>query len=246
MKKVLAFVAVLAMSTGALFAQKSSYIVERNGNQKKVASLRLMNDKGDLYVRMQAGGEEEMVPRVSLRYAVVARPDVIDQLGKLLEEKKYEQAIEVGSKVYQEYKFLGWGDYAASVKAEAYLAQGKVDAAKAAVAEARQAPGGNMDSVHHASILIQLHEKQYDQVEATLKQLMASKEEKTAIFVFNTRGDLRYAQGQKREAVLEYLKSLLLFEGKKYSKERDYARSRAVAVMNELNDPRAAKIRDMK
>ncbi len=245
MKKVLAIAVVLAMTTSAIFAQKNNYLVDRSGNQKKVASIRLMNDKGDLYVRMQAGGEEEMIPRVSIAYAVVAKPDVIDQLAKLLEEKKYEQIIEAAPKVYQQYKFLGWGDFAAAVQSEAHLAQGNVDAAKAAVAEARKAPGGNIESVYHANILIQLHEKQFDQVEATLKQLMA-KDDKYAVFVFNTRGDLRYAQGMKREAVLEYLKPLLLFEGKKYSKERDYARSRAVAIMNELKDPRASKVRDMK
>jgi len=68
-----------------------------------------------------------------------------------------------------------------------------------------------------------------------------------AAFAFNLRGQIREAQGQKKEAVLEYLKTVLLFEGKgKIRRDREMARLKAIALMKELNDPRAAKIEALK
>ena len=74
---------------------------------------------------------------------------------------------------------------------------------------------------------------------------MMSKDDNIAAKAFNMRGEALLAQGQKKQAVLEYLKTLLLFDKKKVQAERAYAKKQAVAIMKELKDPRVGKIEAM-
>ena len=60
----------------------------------------------------------------------------------------------------------------------------------------------------------------------------------TAAFAFNVRGQILNGQGKKKEAVLEYLKTLVLFKPGIAPRERQNARQQVVALLKEMNDAR--------
>ena len=111
--------------------------------------------------------------------------------------------------------------------------------------QAKRTPGPNRDDVIETEIKCLIKAQKYDKTEELLKNLMMSKDDTIAAKAFNMRGEALLAQGQKKQAVLEYLKTLLLFDKKKAQAERAYAKKQAVAIMKELKDPRVSKIEAM-
>ena len=63
---------------------------------------------------------------------------------------------------------------------------------------------------------------------------------KVACFVFNTRGKLLAAQGKKKEALLQYLKTVLIFDKSVGSVRKDAYRE-VVALLKEMKDQRARR-----
>ena len=53
-------------------------------------------------------------------------------------------------------------------------------------------------------------------------------------------------EGKKKEAVLEYLKTLLLFKPGTATEFRDEARTKAVALLKSMNDGRYQRFETMK
>ncbi|MBR6076163.1 MAG: hypothetical protein IKP87_12740, partial [Victivallales bacterium] len=181
------------------------------------------------------------------KIAVIPKPKEIADLEKLANDEKYEELITAAPAVFDAYKYLGWADAVAALQCEAYLATGKPEKANETYQLALKFPRENNLRLQRVQLLDLVGRKQYDAAEAEAKKLILSKDDALAAFAFNLRGQIREAQGQKKEAVLEYLKTVLLFEGKgKIRRDREMARQKAVALMKELNDPRAAKIEALK
>ena len=241
---ILAVFAAVFAATPLLAQKQQCYVVENNGAQTKALSIKA-DANGTLEIVIKKDTPPVKRPRGQYRYAVIPRPPQVERYVKLFEDRNYGDMLKAAPGLYTATRYVGWGDLIAAYQSEALLDQGKVEEARQALKQAQAAPGANKDAVLHANVRLLVHDKKFADVENLLKQLMTSKEDKTAAFAFNTRGQVLAAQGQKREAVLEYLKTLLLFDGKKTRAERAEAKRQAVALMTELKDPRVSKIKEM-
>ncbi len=243
MKKTL-LVVMIAFAALSTYAQKC-YVVKADGSQQKAIDIKVKNANGDLNVLVKQGQQPILFSKNMYRYAVVPKPPQVEQLGAALLADRYDDVINASKSLYEAYKFLGWGDYIASCQAQAYLGKNNLDEANKALALAKRTPGPNRDDLIETEIKCLIKAQKYDKTEELLKNLMMSKDDNIAAKAFNMRGEALLAQGQKKQAVLEYLKTLLLFDKKKVQAERAYAKKQAVAIMKELKDPRVGKIEAM-
>ena len=243
MKKIL-LIAMMVFAAASAFAQKC-YIVKADGSQQKAIDIKVKNANGDLNVLVKQGQQPILFSKNMYRYAVVPKPQQVEQLGNALLANKYDEVLAASKQVFEAYKFLGWGDYVACCQAQAYLGKNDLEEANKALALAKRTPGPNKDDLIATEIKCLIKAGKYDKTEELLKNLMMSKDDNTAAVAFNMRGEAYLAQGQKKQAVLEYLKTLLLFDKKKCAAERAYAKKQAVGIMKELKDPRVSKIEAM-
>ncbi|MBR4673598.1 MAG: tetratricopeptide repeat protein [Victivallales bacterium] len=243
MKKTL-LVVLIAFAALSTYAQKC-YIVKADGSQQKAIDIKVKNANGDLNVLVKQGQQPILFSKNMYRYAVVPKPQQVEQLGNALLANKYDDVLAAAKQLFEAYKFLGWGDYIACCQAQAYLGKNNLDEANKALALAKRTPGPNKDDLIATEIKCLIKAGKYDKTDELLKNLMMSKDDTTAAIAFNMRGEAYLAQGQKKQAVLEYLKTLLLFDKKKAQAERAYAKKQAVAIMKELKDPRVSKIEAM-
>lgn len=229
-----------------LFAQKQDcYVITAAGQRQKAVSIQA-DAQGNLTVSID-GKMKVPFKAGSYKIAVIPKPKEVTDLEKLANEEKYEELITAAPAVFDAYKYLGWADAIAALQCEAYLATDKPAKANETYQLALKFPRENNVKLQRIRLLDLVGKKQYDVVEQEAQKLILSKDDSLAAFAFNIRGQIREAQGQKKEAVLEYLKTVLLFEGKgRLKRDRETARQRAIALMKELKDPRVAKIEAIK
>lgn len=243
MKKLLtaAILAGLLLPT-ALWAQsRDCYVYKTDGSRQKGQKIEVSNAQGDIVLHID-GRLKVPFKRNAYRYVTTPRPRELDQLDQLMEQEKYQEVVKNAPALFEAYKFLGWGDYLISVECEARIALKQIDEAKKLLSRANAFAGANTDMLYRAQLLLMIEDKQYDKTEEILNRMITSRRDKDAAFAFNMRGQLCLAKGQKKQAVLEYLKTLLVFDNKKAPKERAEAKKQAVAIMKELKDPRVGKI----
>lgn len=247
MKKILLSFCMALLSAATVYAQKNCYVVKADGSTQKAETIKVKNAEGDIEVIVEKNIPPINFTRRQYRYAFIPKPKNVEQLEQLLMDKKYQEVIKYAPQLFNNVKFIGWGDFVASCECEAHIALKNPAEAKKSLAKAKSATGGNQSAVLKAEIQCLIADGQFQKVEAYLKQLMTSKDDNTAAFAFNMKAKVYYAQGQKKLAVNEYLKTLLLFEpkNKKTVNDRQLAKQEAVAIMRELKDPRAAKIEAM-
>jgi hypothetical protein len=72
--------------------------------------------------------------------------------------------------------------------------------------------------------------------------MFANSDPKTAAYAFNTSAAMLAAQGKKREAILDYMKTLLLCDPREVPEAREVARKEVKALLHDLKDPREKEI----
>lgn len=241
-KSILIAILMGLVGVGLVQAQQQNcYLVKPDGSRQKAVAIQVANQQGDLMINVDGRGAVN-IKRGTYRYAMIPKPQEVQQLEQLFDEEKYQDVVKNAPAVFEAYKFLGWGDVIGGLEAESQLALKKTDDARKVLAKAVPFVAERPDALMRANLLIMLENKEYDKIDAELNKLVLSKEDAYAAFAFNMRGQIYALQGQKKQAVLEYLKTMLLFDGRKLRKERAEAKKQAVAIMKELNDPRVSKI----
>lgn len=226
----------------AAVAQKGDcFVYKTDGTRQKGEKIEVTSEQGDITLHVDSRLKLPF-KRNEYRYVVTPRPRELDQLDQLMAQEKYQEVIKTMPALFAAYRFLGWGDYLIGVECEARLALKQVSEAKRVFSQAQAYAGANTDMLYRAQLLLLIEDKQFDKADEILNRMITSKQDKDAAFAFNMRGQVQLARGQKKQAVLEYLKTILVFDAKKVPKEREEAKRQAVAIMKELKDPRVAKI----
>jgi tetratricopeptide (TPR) repeat protein len=246
MKKLLtvAILAGLLLPTAIWAQNRDCYVHKTDGTRQKGEKIEVSNAQGDIVLHVD-GRLKVPFKRAAYRFVTTPKPRELDQLDQLMEQEKYQDVVKNAPALFETYKFLGWGDYLIGVECEARLALKQVDEAKKVFSKANAFAGANTDMLYRAQLLLLIEDKQFDKAEEILNRMITSKRDQDAAFAFNMRGQLNLAKGQKKQAVLEYLKTLLVFDAQKAPKERAEAKKQAVAIMKELKDPRVGKIEAM-
>lgn len=244
-------VILAALACGMLFADRAlgqkrgCYVVNRTGSKVSGVALAAAPD-GTLTLEMEPGGPKQTFKPGSYRFAYVPKPKLVGELEKAYDAKKYDLVAQHGPGIFGKYKYLGWGDYVAYLEGMALLDSGKAERALDKFELGRKTPGKRGAEVAKGRIMALVSLKRDDEATGELEKLAQADDEDIAAFAFNTRGQILGRQGKKKDAVLQYLKTLLLFEPGDAAKERDEAREQVVALLKEMNDPRAKDFEQFK
>lgn len=218
-------------------ADRDCYVVRRSGDKVKGVALEA-DGEGTLKLQMDAGGPVQTFKSGSYQYAYVPKPKKVAALEKASEEGKHDVVLKYAGAVFDEYKYLGWGDYVAYLEGTAHIEQGDCARALQCFERGQRHKARHEEELAKGVISAYLGLKEYEKVRPILSKLMGSSDTSMAAFGFNTRGDILAAEGQKKEAVLDYLKTLLLFKPGVAERERQRAKQQAVELLKGMNDAR--------
>jgi len=237
--------ALLLLGAAAVRAQSAPrpYVIDNNGGRIMGDELRV-NDAGDL--QLQIGGATRVFRRGSYRDAWVPKPQNVSLLEKALEQKRYDIIVKNAQKVFDEFKYVGWGGHVAYMHALALLEQGQAQQALNVLLEGEPVAGRFLEEVVKGKTEAYLALDKTAEAAKLLEKLKASESAETAAFAFKASGELLQKQGNIKEAVLEYLKIVLLFEPGRADRTRQDAKQRAVALLKEIGDERWKVVEAMK
>ncbi len=220
-------------------AAAQTYVVDRNGNRMEGDDI-VASAQGDLTIKVGAGTRE--LKRGQYQYVVTPRPTEVATLERLLAEKRYDNIIANADKVFEKFRFLGWGGRIAAIDATARLAKNDAAGALRVLQQASQPDiaARFADEVTRGRISALIALQRANEAAPLLQQLKSSKDDRVAAFAFLSEGQMLEQQGNKREAMLSYLKTVLLFrDGAGVDPEKAQAKARVVALLKEAGDPRA-------
>ncbi len=221
-------------------SRQECYVIRADGTKLKGKTLSTDN-KGNLLLNVD---DKLKMPFAagSYRYGFIPKPAEVAALEKLFEEKNYDGVIKSATAVFDKYKYLGWSKVIAALEAESYLNQGKITEARKVISAASRIGGEFGEKLNGAMVKLYISDKDFAKAEAILKRQLKDADEPTAAQAFCLLGEMAEAQDDKKQAVLEYLKVLMIFDGKKTGEARAIAKTRAMKLMREMKDPRIDKI----
>ncbi|MBP5641116.1 MAG: hypothetical protein J6X55_16665 [Victivallales bacterium] len=246
MKMFFSLVLVLVLATGSsLMAQKSSksFVVQKGG--KKIEGRISAAPNGRVTISTQSGNLS--LNPGQYEYVVTPKPDEVEELEDLLDDESYNKLAEKAPAVFEKYKYLGWADTVARLQCEGLLALNRKADAEKILAAAKKLPRADEFNLTSAELQLLVHDKKLEDVEKKLNAMMGAEDDAVMAFVFNMRGRVNEMQGNKKEAVLQYLKTFLVFEDKKkFRRFRKEAKANALRLMKELKDPTAQILEGLK
>lgn len=173
------------------------------------------------------------------RSAHADKPAGYDQARKQIADRQYDQAISTLEQIVKEYRYLDWDIKAQRVLAKAHLEKGD---ARAAINQYRklfkmdsQASGARWG---YYQALLQAGE--YAILEQKLTPLIAEGSRSDAARAQIIRGDIKAARGDRKGAVLDYLRTVLLFESEK--RRQPKALYKAGTALAAMRDERSKKM----
>ncbi|NOY80016.1 MAG: hypothetical protein GXP31_03320 [Kiritimatiellaeota bacterium] len=213
------------------------WVIDRAG-RRTVGAVLTAEPNGTLHLQLKRGGPTQTFKPGTYRYAYIPKPVAVAQLEQLAAAGKDAAVVQKAPALFKQFKFLGWGDHIAWLHGSALFRQGKA-------AEALKVFDlGKAYTVLHGVELLEGRVEALialgrdDDARQELKTLAKSDDRAVAAFVFNARGKLLARQGKKKDAALEFLKTLLLFKPGEATGARKEARKQVVALLKELKDPR--------
>lgn len=217
------------------------YVVDARGN--KIPGTRLTADKdGNLSLQIEAGGPVTNFRVGNYQSAMSPKTKEIQALEQLYADGKLDNVTATADKLYPQYQYLGWGGTISYYAGMALLDKGNASAALLLFDRGLGLKDVGTEVLTKGKIQALLALQKTAEAQALLDKLTVSNEPGIAIFTFNTRGKLLAAEGKKKEAVLQYMKTMLLFKPGTYPKERDEARKAVAALLRSMGDSRADEL----
>lgn len=232
------FVSVFLGSSLSAFAQ-NTYVVMSSGTRRECSDVTAQAN-GDLTI--SAGGTTKLtIKRSQYKYVVTPKPSSVTALERAYTAKDHKAIAANAPAMFDKFKYLGWGGYIAAIQANSKLATGDAAGALrlAQSADSTAIAGRYSDSVNKVKISALIALNRGDEAAPALENLKASKESDLAAFAFLADGQLLEKQGRNDEAILAYLKTVLLFKDGVADTEKQQARQRVAALLEAKGDPRA-------
>jgi len=240
-------IGLLAACTWAAAAPaKSCYVIDARGQKHEGIELKTTSASGD--IELNVDGRVRLPFKAgSYKAAVIPKPDEVAALEKALEEGRSADVAKNAGPLFERYKYLGWGGAVAYVEGMSLLKGGKPQDALRAFARGKQFEGEAADDLTRGIVNALLEMKDTARVQPMLAAMVTSSRKPDAAFAFVSRGRMLEDAGKNKEAVLEYLKTLLFFdESSSVSEIRQDARARAIALLKKMNDGRWKQVEAIK
>ncbi len=239
-------VAALALACAPLgaMADDESYVVSAQGERTAVSGL--VADAAGTISYTTASGAKLSWRAGQYKEAHIPKPAEVGAMEAAAAQNRHDDVLGAAGRAYaKNYQFLGWGGRIASLEAAAYMAK---DNASSALASCDRGLGvqprdSAMDGeLYRIKVTALLKLKRDAEAQEVLKKMFTNADPKTAAYAFNTSASMLAAQGKKREAVLDYMKTLLLCDPREAPEARETAKEAVKALLRELKDPRANEI----
>jgi len=238
MREYRRFIPVLA-AVAALNVQaaRDCYVVRRSGQKVRGEALAAESD-GTLQLKLGSSGPVQTFKPGTYLYGYIPKPKAVSDLERAFEGGSYDDVVKYAPAIFEKYKYLGWGDHVSYMEGMVYIDRKNYTQAQQAFERGSRFQAGHGEELVKGMVLALLGQKKIDEVQPMLERMMKAPDADAAAFAFNARGRILVQQGRKKEAVLEFLKALLLFRPGTAEREREDARKQVVALLEELKDPR--------
>ena len=225
-------------------AQQQAYVLLPNGQRMVAKDIEAVD--GGLKITTPDGGSMT-IKNGHFRGAYVPLPQPVAALEKLYDAKQYDKVVQYAPQTMQRFGMLGWGDKIAYLEGSAHLARKEPEKAVAAFERGKRFKGRQEGDLERGRVLAMLALGRLEEVRTELDAMVRSKNKEDAAMAFNARGRILDKEGKSKEAVLEYLKTLLLFDKDEESVKpfRDEARKEVVELMRKMGDPKWRMFVDM-
>ncbi len=236
---LIAAIAVLGSVLGTPVFAQNPYVILPNGQRVDGTDIRARSD-GTIILSTTQG--QVTYEKGRYQRAEAARPAEFDRALKLAQQRQFDDALKLLEQVIQNYRFLSWDNNARSLSAQIQMSKG--DAAGAVSSFERlfqSAPDQRRDSATMwAYMNALLAAKQFDKLSAPLTEMIEKGARADAARAQIMRGDIKMDQGQVEGAVMDYLRTAMLFESEKASMPE--ALFKAAEGLERMRDPRSREL----
>ena len=222
----------------AVAASAAPYVILKGGRKIDGTRIRATPD-GTIILTTAAGNQE--IPAGRYEKAVADKPAELDAALRAVQGQKWDEAIPALEKIAKAYRYLDWDLVAQKYLAEAQMKKGDAEAAVrtyAALIAASEEEKNNVDTQWGYRKAL-LAAKQYAALTRQLDIVVASGSRIEAAKAQNMRGEIELQQNNLEAALLEFLRTDLLFADCKDPQVLGEACFRAAQVLEKLRDPRA-------
>jgi tetratricopeptide (TPR) repeat protein len=222
--------------TVSVVAAQAQYVILNDGTRMEGTSIRVRSN-GD--VTLSRPGGDVTYTRGQYREAWGPRPAEMDQARQLLEARQFDQAIPLLEDVLTNSRNLGWDQEALMMIGRAQAGKGDYSAAISSFERLfRENPSRREHpATRWAYFNSLLGAEQYERLEPLLDDLIAKGDRAEAARAQIMRGDIKKQRGLTEEALLDYLRTVILFDAVRDVQPE--ALFKAGEALDEMRDPRA-------
>ncbi len=247
-KRVLVLISLSAFFCGSsiLFSQEI-VVTKKDGSPIKGVFVKAENN-GDLWLKQ--GPVQTRIKTNEYSYArLTQKPKDIDAAQKILASKNYDAAAAEFKKLYASYRFVGYDVACILGESTALAASGKKPEAitrlklldKYELAD--QSKESDFYEARKLLASLYIDESKFDEAMEILSELGQSNDDNIATFGFNSRGNILLKQNKKKDAILMFMRTALLFPVE--NKERPRALMLVANTLKEMQDNRGGIFADM-
>jgi tetratricopeptide (TPR) repeat protein len=233
------FVLLRMLLCVAGIAQAAPFVMNSAGTRIDGAAIQSAAD-GTVLLTTQTG-QTLTFKSGTYRQAFADKPKEMFQVEAMAKNREFPGAAALLRKVKEQYRFLGWDLRASQMLARVELAQKNFPAA-AAEYEALFAAQPQLKKIpaERANYMqALLGAGRIKETAALIDEDIASGSREAAARAQVVRGDMKAASGQYEEALLDYLRTALLF--KEQTAVLPEATYKTAVALKKMNDPRAAE-----
>lgn len=229
---------LLALAAG-VSAAGAAVVILPNGNRVEGSDIRASRN-GDVVLTTPSG--QRTFARGQYTQAIADKPASFDQARALAGQGKHDEAIAMLETIATEFRFLDWDNKALIAIAQIQSGRGNHKQAVEVYDRLfRQSPELKQDATAqwaYRDALLAAGE--YDKLLPALDEMISKGSRADAARAQVMRGDVRLAQSQVEAAVMDYLRSAILFESEAATQPE--ALFKAGQGLEKLRDPRAKEM----
>jgi len=229
--------AVLILLSGAV--QAAPFVINSAGNQVNGSAIQSAADGTILLTTLN--GQTLTFRPGTYRQAFADKPKEMFQVESLVKQKDLIAVVQILRRVKEEYQFLGWDQRAGLMLARVYLPLKQFEDSTREYEELFAAQPNLKTIPKERANYMQalLGSGRISEVAVMIDEDIASGSREAAARAQIVRGDLKAAGGQTEEALLDYLRTAILFRAQ--TDVLPEATYKTALALKKLNDPRAAE-----
>jgi len=233
--KTIAFFLILL----AEVAQAAPFVINSAGNRVNGSAIQSAADGTVLLTTLN--GQTLTFRSGAYRQAFADQPKEMLQIETLVKQKNLIEVAQILRLVKEQYRFLGWDQRAGLMLARVYLPLKQFEDSAREYEELFAAHPKFKKSLKERSNYMQalLGAGRINEVAQMIDEDIASGSREAAARAQVVRGDMKAASGQYEEALLDYLRTAILFRAQ--TAVLPEATYKTALALKNLNDPRAAE-----